>query len=54
LNTVTFTELSDGKTELILHVVVQKATPEMDGALSGMEAGWSQSFEKLDAFVSQA
>jgi len=54
LNTILFTETSDGKTELKLHVVVQKATPEMEGALSGMEAGWSQSFEKLDTFVSQA
>lgn len=53
LNTILFTETSDGKTELKLHVVVQKATPEMDVPLSGMEAGWSQSLEKLNTLVSQ-
>ncbi|MEO6908969.1 MAG: SRPBCC domain-containing protein [Abditibacteriaceae bacterium] len=53
LNTILFTETSDGKTQLALHVVVLKATPEMDGALSGMEAGWSQSFEKLNTLLSQ-
>jgi len=53
LNTITFTEVSEGKTELKLHAVVVKATPEMDGALGGMEAGWSQSLEKLATLISQ-
>jgi len=46
LNTITFEDM-DGKTKLTLHVKVLHATPEMDGALSGMEMGWSQTLDKL-------
>jgi len=44
--TITFTE-RDGKTELTLHAVVTRSTPEAADALAGMEAGWSESFDKL-------
>jgi uncharacterized protein YndB with AHSA1/START domain len=46
LNTVIFRDIG-GKTELKLHVVVVKAAHEIQKALSGMEAGWSQSLDKL-------
>jgi uncharacterized protein YndB with AHSA1/START domain len=47
-NTVMFTDLGD-KTELSLHAVVTKAPPELTAPLAGMEEGWLQSLEKLDA-----
>jgi uncharacterized protein YndB with AHSA1/START domain len=47
LNTVTFEE-HDGRTTLTLQAVVIKATPEMEGALAGMEEGWNQSLDKLE------
>jgi uncharacterized protein YndB with AHSA1/START domain len=49
-NTVTFAE-SGGKTTLTLRAVVVKATPEVAPALAGMEAGWTQSLDKLDTEV---
>jgi uncharacterized protein YndB with AHSA1/START domain/DNA-binding transcriptional ArsR family regulator len=52
-NTVTFTELGD-KTQLTLHAVVVRATSAAEGALAGMEAGWSQSLDKLAGVLSQA
>ncbi|MFO1187811.1 MAG: SRPBCC family protein, partial [Alphaproteobacteria bacterium] len=50
LNSVTFEDLG-GKTRMRLHVRVLVAAPEMAGALGGMEIGWSQSLEKLAAYV---
>jgi uncharacterized protein YndB with AHSA1/START domain len=50
LNTAVFAEHGD-TTELTLHAVVTKASPEMAGALAGMEEGWIQSLEKLDALL---
>ncbi len=47
LNTITFAELEGGKTKVTLRAVVVKATPEVEGALAGMEEGWSQSLDKL-------
>lgn len=52
-NTVTF-EDSGGKTKVTLRVVVLKSTPVIQAALSGMEMGWSQSFDKLGDLVSAA
>ena len=47
LNTVTFDDL-DGKTKLTLYVRVVKAEqPGAEGALAGMDQGWSESFERL-------
>lgn len=48
----TFVE-RDGKTELTLQAFVTRATPESAGALGGMEIGWSQSLDKLDALLAQ-
>ena len=50
-NTVIFSE-QDGKTTLTLRAVaVVKPAPETARALEGMEAGWSQSLERLKAEV---
>lgn len=46
LNTVTFSDLGS-KTTLTMHARVLKATPEVAGALAGMEEGWSQSLDRL-------
>ena len=46
LNTIVF-EYKNGKTKIILNVVVLRMEPVMLKALSGMETGWSQSFDKL-------
>jgi uncharacterized protein YndB with AHSA1/START domain len=46
LNTVVFEDQGD-KTKLTLQVVVTKATPEAEGPLAGMFAGWNQSIGKL-------
>src|SRR5262245_32818945 len=53
LNTVTFAD-HGGKTRLTLHVVVVRATPEVAAALAGMEAGWTQSLERLDGLLANA
>jgi uncharacterized protein YndB with AHSA1/START domain len=50
-NTVTFRDLDGTKTELTLHVEVTKSSPEFAGPLTGMEEGWLQSFEKLNALL---
>src|SRR5207249_3884265 len=50
LNTATFADLGD-KTELTLHAVITKASPEMAAPLAGMEEGWLQSLEKLDGLL---
>lgn len=50
LNTVTFID-ENGKTKITMQATVLKATPEAAWALSGMEAGWTQSFEKLGAML---
>jgi uncharacterized protein YndB with AHSA1/START domain len=47
-NTVTFAE-QGGKTTLTLKAVVVKAAPEVAGAVGGMEEGWTQSLERLEA-----
>jgi len=53
LNTVTFAEHS-GKTKLTLQARVFKATAEAAPYLEGMEAGWTQSLERLAAYVANA
>jgi uncharacterized protein YndB with AHSA1/START domain len=53
LNEVTFAD-KNGKTELVLKVTVLRTTPEFAQALKGMEQGWTQSLEKLDAMVKEA
>ncbi|HEX2981012.1 MAG TPA: metalloregulator ArsR/SmtB family transcription factor [Anaerolineaceae bacterium] len=50
---VRFVDLGE-RTELQLHVEVLKATPAAAGALAGMEAGWSQSLEKLQTLLASS
>ena len=49
--TVTFAE-EGSQTRMTLVGNVLRATPEMEGPLSGMEMGWTQSFDKLDEVFS--
>lgn len=48
LNEVTFVD-KGGKTEMTLKVTVLRTTPEFAKSLEGMEQGWTQSLEKLEA-----
>ena len=48
LNEVDFKDVG-GKTELTLTVTVLRTTPEFADSLKGMEQGWSESLEKLEA-----
>jgi uncharacterized protein YndB with AHSA1/START domain len=50
LNTVIFTE-QRGKTELTLHARVIKATAQAPQYLQGMQAGWTQSLDRLGAYL---
>ena len=50
LNTVTFVE-HGGKTTLTMHALVVKARAEAARMLGGMEAGWTQSLERLAALL---
>jgi uncharacterized protein YndB with AHSA1/START domain len=50
LTTVTFAEES-GKTKQILLARVIKKTAQAAPYLAGMEAGWTQSLERLAAYV---
>ena len=50
LNTVTFEERR-GKTAVTVEAKVLKATPDASPMLAGMEPGWSQSLERLEALV---
>ncbi len=51
LTTVTFTE-RDGKTEMTLHTRAVALAPQAIAMISGMEAGWTQSFERLASLLS--
>ena len=48
--TVTFDE-KNGKTTMTAHVVVTKVLPGSEFAISGMEGGWNQQFDKLVEFI---
>jgi uncharacterized protein YndB with AHSA1/START domain len=50
LTTVTFAD-HGGKTKLTLSARVIRKTPGADQHLNGMKAGWTQSLERLAAFV---
>lgn len=50
VNTVAFTE-QNGRTTMTLHAAVIEALPEASYALSGMETGWTQSLERLNALL---
>ena len=47
---ITFQE-AHGKTTMTMTITVLKAAPEMAGALAGMDAGWSQSFDSLTDYL---
>lgn|SRR5208337_666123 len=53
LTTVIFAERS-GKTTLTLQSRVVKSTAKAAQYLQGMEAGWTQSLERLDSYVAKA
>jgi len=48
LTTVTFEE-HDNKTKMTFHTVASGTQPQVVFMLQGMEAGWTQSFDKMDA-----
>jgi|HubBroStandDraft_1064217.scaffolds.fasta_scaffold133843_1 uncharacterized protein YndB with AHSA1/START domain len=50
VTTVTFEQLG-GKTRLTLNARVGRKSPGADQHIEGMEAGWTQSLERLAAFV---
>ncbi len=48
--TVTFNELG-AKTELTLHLTLEKLNPAADAAWAGAETGWNQSLDKLTEYL---
>jgi uncharacterized protein YndB with AHSA1/START domain len=50
VNTVSLDE-DGGRTRMTLHVKVLRAEPEIAAKLAGMEQGWSQSLERLEAEI---
>jgi uncharacterized protein YndB with AHSA1/START domain len=53
LNTVTFEEEVGGRTKVIVHVVVLRATAEVERPLAGMKEGWNQSLDKLGQYLAK-
>ncbi len=51
--TVTFAEMGE-KTELILHIALEKSTPAAEAAWAGAEMGWNQSLDKLAVYLVHA
>lgn len=51
--TVTFEPVETGKTKMNLHVVVTNSTPEAEPSLKGMDAGWTQSIDKLAKYLNK-
>ena len=49
INTVTF-EDHNGKTKLTVHALVTSFKPELKSSIDGMNEGWSQTIDKLEAF----
>jgi uncharacterized protein YndB with AHSA1/START domain len=50
LNTIIFEE-HNGKTKLILEAVASNVKPEAAMHIAGMEEGWKQSIDRLEAYV---
>jgi uncharacterized protein YndB with AHSA1/START domain len=50
-NTILFKE-KDGKTEMALHAVVSKIQPGAEQYLDGMNAGWNQTIDRLNDYMS--
>jgi uncharacterized protein YndB with AHSA1/START domain len=53
LTTITFAE-SGGRTTLTMHARITGRTAAAAQFLQGMEAGWTQSLEKLDSYFSRS
>ena len=53
LTTVTFTALG-GKTKLTLHTTAAALTAQAARMIEGMDAGWTQSIDKLEAYLPRA
>ena len=53
LTTVTFAE-ERGKTRLTMHTRAVAVAPEAIAYLQGMEMGWTQSIDRLEAYAAQA
>jgi uncharacterized protein YndB with AHSA1/START domain len=51
-NTITLQQHAEG-TKLSVHAVVVKVMPAAQNAINGMEAGWTQSLEKLTVFIGE-
>jgi uncharacterized protein YndB with AHSA1/START domain len=52
LTTVTFEEQGN-KTKMTFHTVASGTQPQVVFMLQGMEAGWTQSFDKMDAMFAR-
>jgi uncharacterized protein YndB with AHSA1/START domain len=48
--TVTFTE-AGSKTEMTLHITLEKSNPAAEAAWAGAEMGWNQSLDKLSEYL---
>ena len=53
VNIITFEDF-DGMTNLTLIAAVVKSSPEAQGALDGMEEGWSQTLSRLARYLAHA
>ena len=53
LTTVTFTDLGS-KTKLTLHTTAAALTAQAARMIEGMDAGWTQSIDKLEAYLPRA
>jgi uncharacterized protein YndB with AHSA1/START domain len=53
LTTVTFVD-EGGKTRMTLHTIAVAVVEDAAAYLQGMEAGWTQSIDKLEAFLARS
>lgn len=53
LTTVIFEDIGNGKTKMTFHTTASGRGDRVAMMLGGMEAGWTQSFEKLDALLAR-
>jgi uncharacterized protein YndB with AHSA1/START domain len=53
LTTVTFEDIGGGKTRMHFRTKAEGTLPQVVFMLQGMEAGWTQSFDKMDAMFAR-
>ncbi|MBO9711332.1 SRPBCC domain-containing protein [Sphingomonas sp.] len=53
VSTAVFEDLPDGRTRMTFETVVKHVSDALLPALGGMEAGWRQSFEKLNGLAAE-